>query len=157
MSNNIHLKAVSQELPQPSVTKIGLKISLKSLRGLWIISSPPGAAYMNGSTGLALVQIMDGAKPSFEPMLTYCQLDPKEHISIRFYMRFKYFDSRKCIWTCHLHNGSHFVQEEMWQMRQGQRDSHFTDHNCNCIWRSSADMILSLKVKHTSVLFVSKS
>ena len=65
-------------------------------------------------TGSALDQIMacrlDGTKPLSEPMLTYCQLDPKEHISMKFYLKFKYFHMRKCIWTCDLQNGSHFVQ-----------------------------------------------
>ena len=62
--------------------------------------------------GPAFVQIMacrlDSAKPLSEPMPTYCQLEPKEHISIKFYLKFKYFHSRKCIWTFHLRNGSHF-------------------------------------------------
>ena len=64
-------------------------------------------------TASALVEIMAcrlfGAKPLFEPMLTYCQLDPKEHISMIFYLKFEYPHSRKCVWTCHLRNGDHFV------------------------------------------------
>ena len=54
-------------------------------------SSLPSATYIRQWTGLALVQIMacrlNGAKPLFEPVLTYCLLDPKEHIS----MKLKYF------------------------------------------------------------------
>ena len=65
-------------------------------------------------TGSTLVQIMacrlDGAKPLSEPMLTYCQLDPKEHISMTYCLKLKYFHSRKCVWTCRLRNGGHFVQ-----------------------------------------------
>ena len=38
---------------------------------------------------------LDGTKPLSEPMLTYCQLDPKEHISMKFYLKFKYFHSTK--------------------------------------------------------------
>ena len=42
-----------------------------------------------------LVQIMAcrmfGTKPLCEPMLPYCQLDPKEHISMKFYSKFKIF------------------------------------------------------------------
>ena len=76
-------------------------------------SSPPCAAYMHQWTGSALVQIMacrlDGAKPLSELMLTYYQLDPKEHISMKFYLKFKCFHSRKCIWKCHLENGIHLV------------------------------------------------
>ena len=58
-------------------------------------SSPPSAAYMRRWTGSALVQIMacrlDGAKPLSEPMLTYCELDPKEHISMKFYFESNIF------------------------------------------------------------------
>ena len=83
----------------------------------WVNSATPSDAYMHQWTGPALLQIMacglDGAQPLSEPMLTYCQLDPKQHISMKFYLKFKYFHSRKCIWTCHLRNGSHFVQGEM--------------------------------------------
>ena len=32
-----------------------------------------------------------GTKPISEPMLPYCQLDPKEHISVKFYLKFKTF------------------------------------------------------------------
>ena len=64
-------------------------------------------------TGSALVQIMacrlSGAKPLSEPVLTNCQLDPKEHIWLKFYLKFKYFISRKCDWTNRLRNGGHFV------------------------------------------------
>ena len=80
-------------------------------------SFPPRAAYMRRRTGSELVQIMacclDGPKPLSEPMLPYYQLDPKEHISMKFYLKFKYFHAIKCIWTCRLWNGSHFVQGEM--------------------------------------------
>ena len=34
---------------------------------------------------------LDGDKLLSEPMLTYCQLDPKEHISMKFCLKFKYF------------------------------------------------------------------
>ena len=60
--------------------------------------SPLSAAYMRRWTGSGLVQIMacrlDGTKPLPEPMLTYCQLEPKEHISVKFYLKFKYLYSR---------------------------------------------------------------
>ena len=35
-----------------------------------------------------------------EPMMVCCQLDPEEHISMKFYLKFKSFHSRKCIWKC---------------------------------------------------------
>ena len=75
------------------------------LRPNCVNSSPPSAAYMHRWTGSALVQIM--------ACRLDCQLDPKEYISMKFYLKFKYLHSRKCIWTCHLWNGSHFVQGEM--------------------------------------------
>ena len=34
------------------------------------------------------------AKPLSEPMLSYCQIDPKEHISVKFYSKFNSFYSR---------------------------------------------------------------
>ena len=53
-----------------------------------INSSFCSAAYMRQWTGWTLVQVMAchllGAKPLPEPMLTYCQLDPKEQTSVKF-------------------------------------------------------------------------
>ena len=64
-----------------------------------------------------LVQIMAyhllGATPLSEPMLPYCKLDPKEHISVKFYLKFKSFHSRKCTRICRLWNGSHFALTSM--------------------------------------------
>ena len=80
-------------------------------------SSSTSAAYMRQWIGSTLVQIMgyrlDGAKPFSEAMLNYCQLDPGEHISMKFYLKLKYFHSGKCVWTCRLRNGGHCVQGEM--------------------------------------------
>ena len=45
-----------------------------------------------------MVCLVDGAKPLSEPMMIYCQLDHKEHISMKSYLKFKYFQSRKCDW-----------------------------------------------------------
>ena len=43
----------------------------------------------------SLIQIMAcclfGAKPLSDPMLPYCQLDPKEQISVEFYSKIKNF------------------------------------------------------------------
>ena len=75
------------------------KISAPALRHQCINPSPPSVAYMGQWTGSAVVQIMacrlEGCKPLFEPMLTYCQLDFNEYISMNFYLKFKYFHSRK--------------------------------------------------------------
>ena len=43
---------------------------------------------------------MFGDKPLSEPVMVYCQLDPREHISMKLYLKFKSFHSRKCIWKC---------------------------------------------------------
>ena len=76
-----------------------------------INSSPPSATYMRRWTGSALLQMMacrpEGAKLLSEEMLTYCQLDPKEHISMKFYLKFNFFHSWKCVWKCRLRNGGH--------------------------------------------------
>ena len=39
-----------------------------------------------------------------EPMLTSCQLEPQEHISMESSLKFKYFPSRKWVWICCLQN-----------------------------------------------------
>ena len=54
-----------------------------------------------------------GAKPLSEPMLPYYQLDPKEHISVKFHLKFKSFHSRKCTWQCCLPNSGHLVSLSM--------------------------------------------
>ena len=54
-----------------------------------------------------------GAKPLSEPMLPYCELDLKEHISVKFDLKFKNFHSQKNTWKCRLQNGSHFVSASM--------------------------------------------
>ena len=77
-------------------------------------SSPPSAAYMCQGIRSALVQIMAwrlfGAKPSSKPMLGYCQSDPLEQTSVKYWSKFKTFHSRKCIWKYRLWNGGHFVK-----------------------------------------------
>ena len=54
-----------------------------------------------------------GAKPLSEPILPYCQWDPKEHISVKFYFKLKSFHSKRCIQKCCLRNGGHFVSASM--------------------------------------------
>ena len=70
---------------------------------LWWRTTPPSVAYMRRWTGWALFQIMafrlDGAKPISEPMLSYCQLDPHQHVLMKFYLKVNYSHSRKCDWT----------------------------------------------------------
>ena len=45
-------------------------------------------------------------------MLSYCHLDPKEHISVKLHLNFKSFHSRKCTRKCRLSNGGHFAQPQ---------------------------------------------
>ena len=80
-----------------------------------INSLRPSDAYMCQWTRSALFQIMAcrliGAKPLPKPMLTYCQLDPKEQTS--FVSKYKTLNSRQCIWKHRLQNDGHFIQDEM--------------------------------------------
>ena len=68
-------------------------------------------------SNLSMLQIMAchlyNTEPLSEPMLPYCQLDPKEHILVKFHLKFNSFHSRKCIWKCCLWNGGHFVSAPM--------------------------------------------
>ena len=115
---------------------------------MFINSSPHSAAYMRWWIGSALVQIiaccLDGAKPLSEPMLTYCQLDPKEHISMKFYFKFKYFHLRKCVWICCLRNWGLFVQggwvNSFWHIktiRQNRSGWHFIKY-WFVVWQHNA-------------------
>ena len=58
-------------------------------------SSPPSAAYMCQSTRTAIIQVVAchlfGTKPLPEPMLTNCQLDPKEQTSVEFKSKYMIF------------------------------------------------------------------
>ena len=79
----------------------------------------PSDAYMQQMTRPSLVQIMawcwTSTKPLSELMMTYCQLDHKEHISMKYYLKFVSFPSRKCMWNYRLQNGGHFVQASICQ------------------------------------------
>ena len=72
----------------------------------FINSSPPNDVYMCQWTVSSLVRVMAcrlfGAKPFPEPMLTCCQLDAWEQISMNFEAEFYHLHSRKCIWKCRL-------------------------------------------------------
>ena len=87
-------------------TTIPSNLAASHQREMIINSSPPGDAYMHQWTALALVQVIArplfGAKPSPETMLTHCQLDSCEQISVKFQSEFYNFHSRKCIWNCRL-------------------------------------------------------
>ena len=44
----------------------------------------------------------DGTKPLREPPLTYHRLDPKQQTSLKTESNYNNFQSRKCMWKCHL-------------------------------------------------------
>ena len=72
------------------------------LRASCVNSLRPSDGFMRQWTVPLLVQIMAcrlfGDNPISKPMMVQCQLDNKEHISKKFYLKFKTFHSRKCIW-----------------------------------------------------------
>ena len=74
----------------------------------------PTDAYIRHQTRQSLVQIIAcrlfGAKLSSEPMLDSCQLDHKEHYSVKFQSKVEYFHSRKCVLECRL---------QKWRSRSG--------------------------------------
>ena len=74
----------------------GAPLDIKSLR--------PTDANMRLQPRPPLLHIMAcclfGAKPLYQPMLAYCQLDPWEQTSVKFSSRFKHFHWTKCIWKC---------------------------------------------------------
>ena len=78
-------------------------------------------AYMRQQTRPSLVQIMAcgliSTKPLSESMLPSCQLDLKEHISVKFYLKFKSLQSRKCTWKCCMWNGNYSAWASMCELR----------------------------------------
>ena len=96
-------------------------------KGPSVNSSPPSAAHMCRWTGTSLVQVIawckKGDKSIPELILIYCQMDPKEQISVINESKFKHFHSRKYVWKCRLRNGGHFVQGEI-NVRQMDGQGH---------------------------------
>ena len=62
-------------------------------------SSRPSDARLPHRSSSTLLQVttcsLIGTKPLPKPILTYCQIDPMEHISLRFYVKHRRFHSRK--------------------------------------------------------------
>ena len=65
----------------------------------------------------SLVQIMAcrlfGAKPLSEPVLTCCQLEPKEFYLVKFWSKIKHFHSRQCVSISRLQNVRHIFSASM--------------------------------------------
>ena len=80
-------------------------------RPQWVNSLRPGDANMRHYNKPTLLQIMAcrlfGARPLSEPVLQYCQLDLKEHISVTFFLNSKFFIQG--IVLENVCNGGHFV------------------------------------------------
>ena len=55
-----------------------------------------------------------GANTLSEPMLLYCNLDPWEHISVKFESKYNIIYTQKYILEYHLQNGGHFVSASLW-------------------------------------------
>ena len=108
---------------------------------IWVKTHlPPSAAHMRRWTRSAMVQVMAcplfGVKPLPEPMLTYCQLDPKEQTSVKFESKYKIFRSRQSIWKCRQRNGRHFVlcgmSQPLWFWDRNILGQLVQYHGCWC-------------------------
>ena len=77
------------------------------------VNSSPSAAHMRQWTESSLVQVMScrlfGAKPSPGPMLTYCQLDSREQILMKFEPELIILIQENAIENIVCQNGGHFV------------------------------------------------
>ena len=80
-------------------------------------------------------------------MMVYCQLDPKEHIPMKFHWNFKSFHSRTCIWRwrpfCLSLNVLRCVELPLWNilgelsfniLKPQQHGSHIADYIFKCVW-----------------------
>ena len=98
-SKFLHKLMLSNKFLSVDIIQNGWRNLAKYRSARRVDSSPPSAAYIRRWTVSALVQVMacrlGGAKPLSEPMMTYCPWDPKEHISMKFYLKFKYFHLKK--------------------------------------------------------------
>ena len=82
----------------------------KHLKYLCVINSLwSGGTHMRHTNIKIMSCRFFGAKPSSESRLSYCQLYPKDLISVAFYLQLKSFQLRKCSWQCRLRNGGYFV------------------------------------------------
>ena len=98
------IRAISQEMPQPSITKIYLKITYLKFH-----SNFPGAnewIFVNTCSSNGF--LLDGIKPLCEPKLTYCWFDPwKQNFSEIWIKKKNTVHSSEYIWKC-LQNMDHF-------------------------------------------------
>ena len=56
-----------------------------------------------------LVSNLFSAKPLSETMMSFCELDPSEWISVKFELKYNNINTKKRIWKCRLKNCDNFV------------------------------------------------
>ena len=103
--------------PLSEAMMVSLLMHICVTRPQWVKSLRQSNAYMHQYNIPILLQKMVcrlfRIMPLSEPMPPYCQLEPKEHISVKFYWKSKSFYSRKSTQICCLQNGGHFVSASM--------------------------------------------
>ena len=133
----------------------GLSRETRKPRHVCLTHPPQCHIYMRRRNGSTLVHIMawrrPGDRPLFEPMFTYCHLESKEHISMKFYLKFKDVHPLKCgrkrgnelelsacsgiihapwkhrhRYTCRISNG----YDHLLIQSGGKRSNHLTHHTC---------------------------
>ena len=65
-------------------------------------------------------------------------MDPWGQTSVKSWSKFIPFDSRKCLWKCHLENGDHFVSATMcsmldWLVRSDAAQFMWVQYMCLCV------------------------
>ena len=82
-----------------------------------VVRSCPASLYRKQMSSCSfIVPGVFGAKTLSGPMLSYCQLDPQEHIAVKFKLECNNFHSRKYVWI-YLQDVSHFVSASMRKAR----------------------------------------
>ena len=83
-------------------TRIARNYNIKS--GNLVLNSCTECETHSGLVTLYGIRLMASClfstKPLPKALLTYCQLDPMEYISMKFYLRLEHFCYRKCFWKC---------------------------------------------------------
>ena len=122
-SIGIHLSTILWEILQPSITRIGWRITF--LKFLWNL---PGANELTQQSRVTHICISKVGHPSDNGLLPLqCQaitwtiadllsIRSKKHISMKLYLKFRHFHSGRCIWKC-LQNVSHSVSASMCWMK----------------------------------------
>ena len=97
---NTNLMCLNQWYRNRNLTNIGYPSPPRRTNSLTPTSAYMGKSWLVQLTACCLFYV----KPLSEPVLTYCQLDPKK----KFSMKFKSFHSGNCTRKFRLHNDGHF-------------------------------------------------